>query len=521
MGKILETKISRFDGGISDDVRQPLNNVGVMMKHFNIYDNPYKLTPYRSTEADHATNVSSTDAKQYDIRNFQLGSDGKLYGLGKNGSGYPKVLKKADPTTGNWLASDGSNAATAVGEGAAARIVGCFIEWQSAMWFFQGTDVYKVLFSNGVASDQGNIGATPTTVAQGIVGADNNLYLFYNNKVVRVNSSGTVTDDVAPAIPSDMRITSVTRYTGGYLAIGCAYGTSATATPAGRSQVFVWDMTSTTFTDVVDWGEGALMVVGNVEGRVVGVTDKYITSALGLTRGSMVIRMWAGGIPQVVKEIVANQTVSTTTQARILNEVVVKNNKMYWVASVPFNQSTSTESTHHLGIWVFGRKNVNSNFATALDYVEEGVDTSNFFIRSFGAAGEFWFINHSADGSIAKTDDATNYTFTSIYESQIFNGGDIASWKSLIDVTVGTVFLPTAGQVVLKYRIDNETSYTTIFTNTTDGSISHTANNIESSGAALPKKYKEIQFRIESTGNAEIVELSFNQEILGRRYESA
>ena len=202
---------------------------------------------------------------------------------------------------------------------------------------------------------------------------------------------------------------------------------------------------------------------------------------------------------------------------------MVKNNKLYWVASVPFGLSTSTESTYHLGIWAFGRKNVNSNFALTVDYIEEAADTSNFFINSFGNAGDYWFISHSAisAGKVTKTDDAANFTITSIYDTQIFNGGDAASWKSLLDATVTTVFLPTAGQIVLRYRIDNETSYTTIFTNTTDASISHTANNIESNGNPLPKYYKEIQFRIQSTGGAEITEFDFNQEILGRKYEAA
>ena len=73
------------------------------------------------------------------------------------------------------------------------------------------------------------------------------------------------------------------------------------------------------------------------------------------------------------------------------------------------------------------------------------------------------------------------------------------------------VFLPAAGSVVLKYRKDEETSYTTIFTHTTDNSLSHSAINIESSGATLPE-YREIQFRIESTGNAEITSFSFVYE---------
>ena len=188
---------------------------------------------------------------------------------------------------------------------------------------------------------------------------------------------------------------------------------------------------------------------------------------------------------------------------------------MYWVASVPFALSTSTESTYHLGIWVFGRKNINSNFTLSLDYIEEGVDTANFYINSFGAAGDYWFINHSADGSITKTDDAGNYTFTSLYESQTFNGGDSSETKKLIGVTVFTAPMPAAGQIVLKYRKDEDTSFTTIFTHTTDNSISHSAINIESSGATLPE-YKEIIFRIESVGGAEITGLKFKSEIIDK-----
>jgi len=73
------------------------------------------------------------------------------------------------------------------------------------------------------------------------------------------------------------------------------------------------------------------------------------------------------------------------------------------------------------------------------------------------------------------------------------------------------VALPTAGQVVMKYRVNNETSYTTIFTDTTDNDITHSAVNIESSGATLPQ-FRELQLRVESTGNAEITGISLKWE---------
>lgn len=517
MGKLYEQKINDFTGGLSDSPRQPIFNMGSLIKHFDIFSDGKKLTPYRSTEADTATNVSATDAKQYDIRDFQLGLDGKLYALGKNGSGYPKVMTKADPTTGNWLASDGSNAATAIGEGNGARISGCFIEWQGAFWFFQGTNqVAKCTLAGTITNSVATVGSTITSVAQGVIN-NNTLYLFYNNKVVTVSAAGAVSDNVFTTIPSDMRITSATRY-GSYLAIGCAYGTATTTKPVGRSVVVIWDMVqTTTASDVIDWGEGALRVLGIIEGRICGVSDKYLSSSLGLTRGSMVIRLWAGGAPQVMKELIANQTVTanTATVTRFPNNVIIKNNKMYWAASVPFALSTSTESTYHLGIWVFGRKNVNSNFALSLDYIEEGVSASNFFINSFGSAGDYWFINHSADGSVTKTDDTATYSFTSIYETQILNGGDSSEKKKLLGVTVYTAPLPAAGNIVLKYRLDEETSFTQIFTDGTDNSLSHSAINIESTGVTLPE-FKEIIFRIESTGGAEITGLKFKYEVIDK-----
>ena len=81
----------------------------------------------------------------------------------------------------------------------------------------------------------------------------------------------------------------------------------------------------------------------------------------------------------------------------------------------------------------------------------------------------------------------------------------------------------TAGQIVLAYQtnVDVDTgssTWTTIFTNTVDNSISHTANNVESSGAVLPKSYKTIAFRILATGGAIVNGLRFKEKVLDKRY---
>lgn len=492
--------VVRFDRGITGFRDSAFH------QHFDIYTDPTRLIPYRSSEAE-ANSTSAANLGGFDLRHFQLGKDGKMYALGNNGSGKAQVFVKADPTTGLWAPDTTAASANNI-------VYGSFMEWAGAFWFFTGTTaVTKYLLATDTITDgvSSITLSTIVTTAQSVIGADDNMYMFYNNKVVRVSNAGVVDDDVLTNLPSDMRITSACRY-GSYIAIGMAYGTSATASPTGVSRVFLWDMVSdTTVSDVLDWGEGALMVLGNIEGRIVGVTNKYLETPSGLTslalgQGAMVVRMWAGGEPAVMREIVANQSV---TLGRFIRDVVVKDNKMYWVCSVPFGASTSTESTYHLGIWAFGRKDRDSDFALSLDYVEEAIDTANYKINSFGNAGNYWFINHGASGLVHKTDDAANYTYTSVYETEIFWDGK--ETNRIIGVTVTTEFQPTAGQVVLKYKKDEETSFTTIYTDGTDSSLRHSAVNVESTGVELPT-YKRLRLRIESTGGAVITGLFFRRE---------
>ncbi len=165
--------ISNFAGGLVDDIREPQTNRFGLSKHFDIFSNPNRLTPYRSSIAE-TTSVSAADLGLYHPRNFQLGKDGKMYAYGDNKSGLAQVLSKADPTTGNWALP-----ANAVGTG--ITVYGAFIEWgtTSAFYMFTGTAALSKwqvggTFTNSVLA----LGATITSVAQGVVGADDNLYMF-------------------------------------------------------------------------------------------------------------------------------------------------------------------------------------------------------------------------------------------------------------------------------------------------------------------------------------------------------
>lgn len=484
--------VKQFFGGIEEDIRKPSASGFAITKHFDIFSNPQRLTPYRSLEADTETAISATDLKQYLVRDFLYSStSAKLYGLGQTGAGLTKIVQKADATSGLWTTPSSS-------EGNGAVQNGCFFEFKDYIWGFQGTNqIWKWGLLSGtpsITNSASTVASTITSVANGVIAADANAYMAYNNVIVRIAPGGTITDS-AKTVPTNYKITSLANY-GSYLAIGCSPASSFN----GQSKVFIWNLSSDLFQETIDWGEGDLRVLEMVEGLLVGVTDRYLNNATGAGRGSMIIQGYTGGSAQVLKEVFTQALTGKT----IPIQKVVKNNRLFWAAKIMTN---SSGTTYNEGLWSFGRKNSAYPFALTLDVIDENINTSG--IQGFGSAANFFFIAHSADGSVDKTNDASTYAFTSVYESQIFDLGDPTITKQLSQFSIYTAPIPTSGSVTVKYRIDAETSFTTIGTLSTVGKLARDFYNIESSGADFPT-FKEIQFRIESvTGGAEITGFKF------------
>lgn len=486
MSKLYTIKINNFSGGVSDDPRENNATKFQVSKHFDIFSNPTRLTPYRSLEADANDGSTATGMKQYDVRDFVYhSSSAKLYGLGKTGGGLAKIVYKSDATTGNWTLPASS-------EGNGAVQYGCLVEYKDYLWGFQGTtQVFKWGLLSGtpsITNTAGTVG-TITSVAQGVIAKDDNLYLPYNNKLARVTSGGTVNDAVL-TLPTNYKITSLANY-GNYLAIACA----PISTYNGVSKVFLWNLSSTDVQEAIDWGEGELRVLETIEGMLVGVTDRYLNNATGAGRGSLIIQVYDSNTPQVVKEVFTQALTNKT----IPLSKAVKNNRLFFAAKIMTN-SAGTE--YNEGLWSFGRKNAYYPFALTLDVIDENINTSG--IQSFGTAGNYFFITHSNDGSIDKTNDAATYAFTSVYESQILDFDDPGVTKQLQGITIYTAPFPSSGSVTVQYKVDADTSWTTIGSLSTQGELSRDFVNIESTGADF-KTGKEFQFRITSvTGGAEI-----------------
>jgi len=497
MSKLAEIQVNRFDGGISDDPRKPSPSEFQITKHFDIFSNPFRLTPYRSLEADTETSVSSTDLKQYLIQDFIYPSaSGKLYGLGQTGGALTKILDKADATTGLW-----TKPASSEGNGAVKK--GCFFEYKDYAWGFQGTNqIFKWGLLSGTPSITNSVATVASTilsVANGIIAADGNGYMAYNNVIVRIATDASTITDSAKTVPTNYKITSLANY-GSYMAVGCSPKDSFN----GKSTVFLWNLSSDLFAETIDWGEGDLRILEPVEGMLVGVTDRYLNNATGAGRGSMIVQGYSGGAAQVLKEVFTQALVGKT----IPTSKAVKNNRLFWAAKIMTN---TAGTTYNEGVWSFGRKNANYSFTLTLDIIDENIDTDG--VQGFGTAANYFFIAHSGDGSVDKTNDAATYAFTSIYESQVFNFGDSDFDKNLDSLKVSFRAQAAGESVTAKYRVNGATSWTTIGSEATDGTLSRTFLSIEATDVAFAS-FREVEFRLESTGGAEITGFKARATIL-------
>ena len=515
MGKQIETIINKFDGGMVNDPRDPATNTCQVVSNFDVLTDVHRMLPYRSSES--GDSAPTTSQKQ----NFLVALWGpssvyRLFSLGVvSGTGRAEVLMKDVTTGGSTDLGDGGWGTPANNQSASgATSFNLFVYYKNKTTtggrnFIFGAKpavgIWAFTPDDSTAFNESAYALVHTNSAQGLVHSkDDILYIPLDNKIHKKNGGTTASDNWSEALvlPIDLYITSICEY-GNYLAIAMA-----PLNGIGNSRVFIWDRDSslTTLADTIDWGTEKLQVIETVDGVLVGVALSGGNSTRFGDR--IVFRYLSGSNAVKFQEFIAGNTLTNLPIAK-----QKANNRLYFMMNVSINGATRE------GVWSVGRNTPSSPFSIVHERTQNN-DTAmvDGVLRNFFLLGDFMFISYQSNAAFAlsKTNDTATHTATSIYESKIFNDGDNSLTKKLIGVTVMTEYLPTAGQVVLKYKLDQETTYTTIFTNTTDNSISHSAVNIESTGITLPE-YKEISFRIESTGNAVITGFSYKSEVIGKR----
>lgn len=503
MPEITPQIINSFDGGMRDDYRSESSNGAAVIKHFEIHNFPHKLNPIRGM-----VNVSSSHL----IGNIILGSDGLFYGIGTDDASptTQALYKMADPASPSWTVLSTGYSSNAV-------IYNPFVEYKNYFYTLRSGFVMRFDRASIVGADVAFDSISWSNTAQGVVHPkDDILYIPYDNKIWSLNGHGGSPNDAALTMPSYLKITAIAPY-GNYLAIACA---PVNNTAIG-SIVYLWDRDTSlaTLSESIDWGTGVLKILNTLDGYLIGISDIGGASTTILDRDSIEIKVYNGGTPQLLGQISTRKQTSSTPDA-VINEKVnfIRGRKMYFSLSI----SGGGTSPSMNGLWAIGKNNA-GQFAYNIERIAT-TDNSETGVLAASIIGNYCAMVHTAVGTVTiSTSSATEsaiFTATSTYETTIKNLGDSSIKKKLIGVSVMTEPLPSSGSVTLKYRKDEDindeaSGWTTIFTNTTDDSISHSAINIESSGANLPE-FKEIQFQILSTGGAVITGLKYKCESLDK-----
>lgn len=494
--------ISRFDGGVADDTRNAAPNEFAHASHFNIYTRPQALIPYRDMETE-AGSLSGNNIKSVVLMTDSGGTQA-FFALGNaTGQTYAQILEKTT-IAGTFANSTGGADSTGV-------VIGTSLyPYKTKLYYLKTLSGNTVLISyDPVANSLATVGTITGISSTGVYPKmfrhpqDDVLYIIVGNNVAKLDNA-TFTD-AALTLPSDLIATSQCDY-GVYLAISCA-----PVDQGKKSYVFFWgrDTSLVEVDETVDAGEGAMMILENLEGELIGV------SASGQSAGQtidiapkIIISSYANGFMKPFRQILWEGTGTPTTL--LANFKAKKNHQLYFAAKQYFENKTVNQ------IWVVGRDNKAGVFVTPDRLVNNDTPLTGT-IDGFSMIGDYTWVAFNADGSLFRTNDAASYTATSIYESCIFNYiyglrhkhiPDSSVTKKLVGTTVAFEPLPVGATVVLKYRKDEETSWTQIFTYTSTNSVSHSSVNIESTVVTLPE-YKEIQFRMESTGGAVITGMKF------------
>lgn len=508
MEKIFEQIINTFDQGIATDLRTKNTRKYAITKHFDTFTFPHKLVPRYRTEAQEPFDPADNNIVKFWYGEYE-GSYrlfGLMTGIGNSHAVVGVLNTEAlDPFAETW-------GSTVNGESSRNRNEDVFFEYKSYMYMFDSTmrylmraDLTSIAGPAAFNDTYNDYSAAGTSVAQPVHHPSDDIAYFFRNNVVSSLNNTSFTA-AALTLPSNMKITAACPY-GNYLAIACV----TKGTSHQKSIVFLWDRDSTltTLKERIDFGDGSIVHLVTLENKLLAIMDVFASSSFySLGLGKVVIKQANGVFGTTLNEIIIDALATQNSDQILERTSAVKDNKFYFPMQAPLN------GDDRYGIWEMD-SNGNLTLAYVISDVSEGA--SNTVFNGIAFVGQMLWVAHSDDGSVERLDDTKTFstTLASVYESLIFNDGDAGSFKKLIGVEVMTEPLPTAGQVILKYRKDTDlndaTAWTTIFTNTTNSSISHGAINIESSGANLPE-FSEVQFRIESTGGAVITGLRFKYQ---------
>ena len=494
---------------MSGDVRSQDFSSFFLSIHNDLFNGETKVTPFRSVE-DNTTDGTNTVIQKF------LFANSKLYGMGRvsSGSDLIKIYEKSgDVITTGWTAS--ANGASS-GRATSPRVFVAYKGGASSTFLYGFDGGASVIWAYDTAGGAGAFKETALSVSHtvgsfGLVTSDDLLLMAYDNKIA-VKDGGTAHNDNWEAarltLPANFRIVDLEEH-GSFVAITCISLSSSLA----NSVTFLWDKVSPDVFEPINIGSGEGILSASIDGELLIVaTSQGSAKAL---RNKLVLRKYIGGrSSEVLQEIDTEGAISSLGYGLKVKD----GNRMSFVVS------TTIDGVARNNMWTIGRLKPGLPFRLTMSQNLNN-DTQPTSVDGVFKYGGYYFFAING-GTVTRTNNDDAYTATSTHITQKINGesrleGASRFNKVLKWAGITCPPLPAGSSLVLAYRVNETTSWTTIFTLTTANALAY-QQGIDAAGADF-LQFKEIQFKLTTTGGtalpADWSSIDFEYEILDNTTE--
>jgi hypothetical protein len=470
------TKFTGFTDGMAADLRS--SRGFALIQGFKTF--AHKLVPQFATEASESKALAIT---RFLYAPWLSTTSFALFGYGVISSTRPAVYIKGN-TTGDIVAdgwgtpSGGADAASGI------RDTRVFFQYKGYIYgFAAGTRMWrfgKIDDISGSAWTDTYQSISYTNLADPLHHpADDCAYFPVDNKIYRLNN--TTWSGPELTLPDNMVITSI-EADGDFIQVACKPKNGL-----GNSWSFQWDRDSSfeTVTAKADWGRGNLIHIANLQGVIIGVMDVFSLSSLGHSAGKIAVKALIGGVVKTVAEY------ETSGLCFFEANKFVADDKLHF----PFE-------LYRDGSYIHGIYSVDARGQLRVEISEPETDAGTAGLRYQGIyrTGEYWWIAHSNDGSVNRTNDQAVYG-TGIIETNIISSPTV---QKLVGATIPCEPLPSNASITLKWRPVGTASWTNM-TPTIAVAAGQTAIHFLKDTNGKPPSGIELQYRIESSGGAVIV----------------
>ncbi len=508
-----QLQISNFGGGMDSELRGTASNKFWYSENLDTGQNQHSLKQIISNQAE---NSNSYNTGFSIVKMIEVGST--VFGLGQDLVNQRTTLyKKSNVLTDNWTAIVTNTNGGFIANDPLLVSDGTYVYFDTGG---PGSTYYIGQHTIGSSTNLTWSSSPDGNMKGGVIGSDGIPYGYIGHKIYKIVSTTSVDLNITPALSTNQTIVQVVAYQN-YLAIFC----TATAEP---SKMYLCDKgIGNPAVDVADIG------LGNVSGGCVQDGSLFTVLSFKNNRGFR-IKQYSGGQFTTVYTYIGRYNRSGNNNFGFpVSYLKAYSGWAYFI--IQLSRPDSTVENYEWAIARFGRKDSSLpysfsifktlNTTSSTTYASTGND---FLIiedlisnpaSSQPILAIYAVIQNLVSATTFFASSTGTYTEAGVYESFKMNFGDSTTSKQLDVISTQFAPLTSSGSIILKYKKDEETNWTTLFTDTELNNISHDCRKVEPTGANLPI-FKEIQFRLEINGGAELTGYKFKVNPLNDLYGS-